>query len=167
MLAQFHDTAQAEGWAPATSEGPDEAPTTLVFTRASDPLELLSRVARLVDAAASSGWLLRRLGISPASQGSQVAVSAAFQASHALVMARATAASSARRRDAKVPLGRPPAITEGLLQRIVRQHQAGRSYRQLARDFEAEGIPTPHGGPRWYASTVRSAYLRAGAESSS
>jgi hypothetical protein len=167
MLARFRDAVLAEGWAVATREGPDEAPTTFVFTQTTDPLELLLSVARLVDAAASCGWLLRRLDVAPASHALQVAVSAAVQPSHPLVMARATAASSAKRKAARVRVGRPPAIAEGLLQRIVREHEAGRTYRQLARDFEVEGIPTPRGGPRWYASTVRSAYLRAGAESSS
>ena len=166
MLARLRDAAQAEGWLFAAQQGQDEAPTTLVFSRASDPLELLSGVARLVETAASSGWLLRRLEIAPPGHGSPVAASAVFQASHALVMARATAASSAKRREASVRLGRPPAITNATLERIVREHQAGRTFRQLARDFEADGIPTPHGGPRWYASTVRAAYLRAGDEPS-
>ena len=63
MLARLRDAAQAEGWLFAAQQGQDEAPTTLVFSRASDPLELLSGVARLVETAASSGWLLRRLEI--------------------------------------------------------------------------------------------------------
>jgi hypothetical protein len=167
MLAQFRDAAQADGWTPATREGPEDAPTALVFTQTGDPRELLSSVARLIGVAASPGWLLTRLDLAPASQTSLVAASAVFQASYALVMARATAASSAKRREASVRLGRPPAISKALLERIVTQHQAGRSYRQLARDFEADGIPAPHGGPRWYASTIRAAYLRAGAERSS
>lgn len=37
--------------------------------------------------------------------------------------------------------------------RIVREHRAGRSLRQIARDLEADGVPTSRGG-RWDHSSV-------------
>jgi hypothetical protein len=51
--------------------------------------------------------------------------------------------------------GRPPAVTPDVVQRIREARAAGLSLRQIADRLNAEGIPTAHGGSRWWASTVR------------
>ena len=59
------------------------------------------------------------------------------------------------------PSGRPTALTTELVERIRAEHAAGKSLAQIARDLNASGTPTSHGGRRWWPSTVRSVLLSA------
>ena len=52
--------------------------------------------------------------------------------------------------------GRPSAVTPDIIQRVRDAREAGLSLRQIADGLNADGTPTPHGGTRWWASTVRS-----------
>jgi hypothetical protein len=52
--------------------------------------------------------------------------------------------------------GRPPALPAEVVKRIRRARAEGRSLAQIARDLNATGTPTAHGGARWWPSTVRS-----------
>lgn len=58
-----------------------------------------------------------------------------------------------------VRLGRPSSLATEVVQRIVREHQAGASWSAIARGLDADGIRTGQGGARWYPATVRSVYL--------
>ena len=49
--------------------------------------------------------------------------------------------------------------------RIRRERDAGRTYAAIADALTREGVPTAHGGRRWYASTVRKALIGSGASS--
>ncbi len=51
-------------------------------------------------------------------------------------------------------VGRPRTLPANVRQRIRRLHRSGRSYAEIARRLNEEGVPTAHGG-RWHASTVR------------
>lgn len=51
--------------------------------------------------------------------------------------------------------GRPAAVPNELVQRIRAEHAAGRSLAQIARELNASGTPTAHGGRQWWPSTVR------------
>jgi len=42
------------------------------------------------------------------------------------------------------------------VKRIQEEHAEGKSLGQIARDLNARGTPTAHGGERWWPSTVRS-----------
>jgi hypothetical protein len=53
------------------------------------------------------------------------------------------------------PPGRPIALTPELVQRIRADHASGKSLAQIARDLNASGAPTAHGGRQWWPSTVR------------
>jgi DNA invertase Pin-like site-specific DNA recombinase len=53
-----------------------------------------------------------------------------------------------------VRLGRPSTLSLAVVERIVRGHAAGVSKNAIATALTAEGVPTAHGGVRWYASTV-------------
>ena len=57
--------------------------------------------------------------------------------------------------------GRKPTVPPKLAKRIRDERSAGRSLRQIADDLTAEGVPTAHGGARWWASTVRAVLQRA------
>jgi hypothetical protein len=51
--------------------------------------------------------------------------------------------------------GRPGALPDELVEEIRAANAAGRSLAQIARELNAAGTPTAHGGARWWPSTVR------------
>jgi hypothetical protein len=51
--------------------------------------------------------------------------------------------------------GRRPVASAELVSRIVADSQAGKSLSQIARDLNADAVPTSHGGAQWWPSTVR------------
>ena len=53
------------------------------------------------------------------------------------------------------PSGRPAVLPPELVERISGDHAAGKTLAQIARDLNASGTPTAHGGRRWWPSTVR------------
>lgn len=62
----------------------------------------------------------------------------------------------AEKRAQGVRLGRPPTIDPALVDRIAGLRAEGASLRAIAVRFNAEAVPTGHGGARWHASTVKS-----------
>jgi DNA invertase Pin-like site-specific DNA recombinase len=60
-----------------------------------------------------------------------------------------------------VRLGRPPTLDDSVRRRIVADREAGGSWAQIARDLNAESIPTAQGGREWHPATVRYVALRA------
>jgi DNA invertase Pin-like site-specific DNA recombinase len=60
-----------------------------------------------------------------------------------------------------VTLGRPPVLPDSVRARIVREVASGAGWSAIARDLTSEGVPTAHGGARWYPSTVRAIALAA------
>ena len=67
---------------------------------------------------------------------------------------------AARTRTQPATRGRPPVVSPEIVERIHAERAAGKSLRQIASDLNADGIPTGHGGTRWWASTVRSVVVR-------
>ena len=63
------------------------------------------------------------------------------------------------KRSQGVRLGRPPAVPANVLARIRDLRDSDLTYRQVADELAREGVPTPHGGPRWHANSVRRLYL--------
>jgi hypothetical protein len=59
------------------------------------------------------------------------------------------------RSTARKTTGRRPAVSPELVSRIVGDHAAGKSLGQIARDLNAEAVPTAHGGAQWWPSTIR------------
>lgn len=53
------------------------------------------------------------------------------------------------------PAGRPSAVRPTIVERIQREHAAGKSLREIAHGLTASGVPTSQGGRRWWPSTVR------------
>jgi DNA invertase Pin-like site-specific DNA recombinase len=60
-----------------------------------------------------------------------------------------------------VRLGRPQMIAADLVARIRAAHDAGAGWSALARQLNEEGLPTAHGGSKWYPSTVRAVVMSA------
>jgi hypothetical protein len=62
--------------------------------------------------------------------------------------------------------GRPATLAASIVERIRAEHGAGRSLGQIARELNAEQVPTAHGGAQWWPSTVRAVLRRASASES-
>jgi len=56
--------------------------------------------------------------------------------------------------------GRPASVPDVVALRIRSEFEGGKSLGQIARDLNAAGVRTAHGGRRWWPSTVRSILLR-------
>jgi predicted DNA-binding protein (UPF0251 family) len=51
--------------------------------------------------------------------------------------------------------GRKPAVPPEIVKRIHNERSGGKTLREIAESLDADGIPTVHGGARWWPSTVR------------
>src|SRR6266511_2505193 len=58
------------------------------------------------------------------------------------------------------PPGRPEAVPHEVVARIRAERAAGKRLAQIARDLNASGTPTAHGGAQWWPSTVRAVLHR-------
>lgn len=58
-----------------------------------------------------------------------------------------------------VTLGRPRTLPDKVRERDPTATEAGQSAAQIARDLEADQVPTARGGARWWPSAVRSIAL--------
>ena len=58
--------------------------------------------------------------------------------------------------------GRRPTIAPDIVERIISEHAAGDSLAQIARELNADQVPTAHGGKQWWPSTVRTVLRRSG-----
>ena len=67
----------------------------------------------------------------------------------------------AAKRAQGVKLGRPRKVSESISERILDARKCGRSFASIAEELTTEGVPTAHGGQRWYPSTVRAITVRA------
>ena len=72
----------------------------------------------------------------------------------------------ARGRPAWRPAGRPAALPRTVIERIRLEYARGRGLSEIARALNAEGVPTAHGGQRWWPSTVRAVVLRSATQRS-
>jgi DNA invertase Pin-like site-specific DNA recombinase len=59
-----------------------------------------------------------------------------------------------------VRLGRPSSVPLPVERRICRARATGSSYQTIADRLNRDGVPTAHGGAKWYAATVRHVALR-------
>ena len=107
-------------------------------------------------------WALARLRLEDARNAAgEVIVTATFGRRLEATLGAAIREALALRQAAGVRLGRQPLIPDTVLAQIVRERDAGTSYRRIAQERQAAGVPTAQGGREWRASTVRAAYLRA------
>jgi hypothetical protein len=131
------------------------------FRRRAAAPTILAELVTLVDQAADMKWALARLRLDDGrSVSGEIAVTATFERRLEAAIGAAIRESLARRRAAGIRLGRRPLIPDTVLAQIARDKEAGKSYRRIAQDLQAAGVPTAQGGREWRASTVRAAYLR-------
>ena len=65
-----------------------------------------------------------------------------------------------RPRAAARPAGRRPVLPESVVERVRLEYARGRGLAEIARDLSSDGVPTAHGGRKWWPSTVRAVLLR-------
>ena len=53
-----------------------------------------------------------------------------------------------------IRLGRPPAISPGIAQRVKDERATGATLREIAEGLNAEGVPTPRSGKEWRPSSI-------------
>jgi len=130
-------------------------------------LDRLSRslkdFADLMDRAQKTGWNLIAcdLGIdlsTPSGEFMANVMSSAAQWERRIISQR-TKEALAEKRAAGASLGRPKAVPTDVVSRILSDRQTGRGLTAIAEQLNEEGVPTAHGGARWYASTVRAVLL--------
>ena len=115
--------------------------------------------AQFMDRAKRKGWSLVALDFgldttTPAGEMVANVILSAAQYERRLIGERTRAALKAKREQG-VRLGRPQALPDDVVRRIVNAHQLGLSFRAIAAGLEADGVPTARGGTKWHASTVK------------
>jgi DNA invertase Pin-like site-specific DNA recombinase len=116
----------------------------------------------ILQRAQKQGWILVALD-SPADlstpQGeAMVSVLAVFSQLERRLIGERTKACLAEARAAGTRLGRPKVLTEDVIDHVVALHAETGSYSAAARQLQAEGVPTAHGG-QWQPTTVRKLVL--------
>jgi DNA invertase Pin-like site-specific DNA recombinase len=113
----------------------------------------------LLDRAARRGWsvVCLDLGVdttTPVGEFTANVVVSASQYERRIIGQRTREAlAAARARGTR--LGRPQVLTGDMVERIVRMRRDGASFRAIAAQLEADGVPTARGGATWHASTVK------------
>ncbi len=110
-----------------------------------------------------SGWGLVALDVAvdtTTPQGAAMAqVLAVFAELERKLIGQRTKDALAAKRAQGVILGRPRTLAPEIVQRIHDGRTDGLSWSEIARQLDADGIPTAQGGARWYPATVRSVVL--------
>ena len=129
-------------------------------------LDRLSRslldFAALTEMARKEGWAVIALDLgvdmtTPA--GEMLAnVLASFAQYERRLISQRTKDALAALRASGVRLGRPRLVASATAERIGAWRAAGATWQGCASALNAAGVPTAHGGARWYSSTVRAAH---------
>jgi DNA invertase Pin-like site-specific DNA recombinase len=141
----------------------------LVVARLDRLTRSLLDFAGLMERARREKWAMVALDLgvdTSTSQGELMAnVLASFAQFERRLIGQRTREGLAAARAKGVRLGNPDRIKdrtpEEIRQRILKRRARGISYGDIAAELDAHGIPTPFGGVRWYASSVRAVALRA------
>lgn len=135
-------------------------------------LDRLARSTRdfldIVDRSHKNNWRLALLdlGLDTATYQGRFVVtimSAMAEMERGMISLRSRDVHQDRRNNGKVwgvDLGPLPLINETVINRIINERNVGLSYKMIANNLNNDLIPTVLGGEKWYASTVRKAFLR-------
>lgn len=113
----------------------------------------------LMERAQREGWQLIALDLgvdTSTPSGEMMAnVMAAFAQYERRLIGQRTAAALAEKKRQGVRLGRPRSLPLPIVERIVREREAGRTLAAIASGLDTDRVPTAQGGARWYPATVR------------
>jgi DNA invertase Pin-like site-specific DNA recombinase len=121
--------------------------------------QALLDLASLLATAQQQGWALVALDCAlepttPAGEETANVLAAFAPLERGLISQRSREALAAKRSQG-VRLGRPPTMSEYVINRIKRERTAGKSLAAIANGLNADRIPTAQGGRRWYPTTIR------------
>jgi DNA invertase Pin-like site-specific DNA recombinase len=118
---------------------------------------LLLDLAALLAAAQTQGWALVALDCAPdpTKPAADPNLVAAFAPFEQRLISERTRQALATKRAQGVRLGRPPAITPYVIERIRRERAAGKTLAAIADGLNNDHVPTAQGGQRWYPATIR------------
>ena len=105
------------------------------------------------------GWALVALDLgvdtsTPAGEFMAAVMASAAQWERRIIGARTREALAVRRAQG-VRLGRPRVVPVAVSQDIADQRESGATWAAIAEDLNRRGVPTAHGGARWYPATAR------------
>jgi DNA invertase Pin-like site-specific DNA recombinase len=132
-------------------------------------LDRLSRsmpdFAGLMERARREGWavVILDLGVDTTSANGELVahmVIAIAQWERRMIGERTSEALAVKRAEGAT-LGRPASIPAKVAASIRRRHRAGWTLQRIADRLNADGVPTAHGGERWWPSTVAAVAARA------
>jgi DNA invertase Pin-like site-specific DNA recombinase len=84
-----------------------------------------------------------------------VSVLSVFAQFERRLISQRTKDTLALKRAEGVRLGRPPTVDQAVVDRIAAEREQHVPFRRIADNLNRDGVPTAHGGSRWYASTVQ------------
>ena len=143
----------------------DEAQQALVARKLDSPAPVLLELARIMASAQKRGFALVALDCAaetttPAGEAA-VRVLASFAPCERGLHSQRIRKALAAKRAQGVRLGRPPTMSSYAIERIRREHAAGKTLAAIANGLNADRVPTAQGGRRWYPGTVRYTLTRA------
>jgi DNA invertase Pin-like site-specific DNA recombinase len=155
------------GMAAALAAVESGAAATIVVAKLDRLSRSLVDFASLMARAQAGQWNLVALDLgidlaTPAGEFLSNVMASAAQWERRIIGQRARDALAVKRAQG-VRLGRPQMIGADLVARIRTAHEGGTGWSALARQLNDEGVPTAHGGSRWYPSTVRAVVVSAAA----
>ncbi|MEU8374737.1 recombinase family protein [Micromonospora sp. NPDC048894] len=132
---------------------------TLVVAKLDRLSRSLIDFAALMERARSKRWNLIALDLgidlaTPAGEFLASVMASAAQWERRIIGQR-TREGLAAKKAAGVRLGRPASLPAEVRTRIMTDHADGKSLASIARELNAESVPTAQGGKKWYPSTVR------------
>jgi DNA invertase Pin-like site-specific DNA recombinase len=132
--------------------------TVLVVAKLDRLSRSLLDFATLMQRAGREGWQLVVLDLNvdtTTPSGQLVAhVMGAFAEYERRLIGARTSAALQQKKSQGYRLGRPRVLPPLVIDRIVREREAGVSYRTIAERLTSDAIPTARGNGPWYASTV-------------
>lgn len=163
----WHEDAGVSGKSMAKREGLANALAAVESREAAGivvaKLDRLSRslvdFAGLMARAQGDGWNLVALDLgidlaTPAGEFMASVMASAAQWERRIIGQRTRDALAIKKAEG-VTLGRPSALDPIVRTRIIEAHARGGSFAAIARDLEADAVPTAQGGARWWPSTIR------------
>jgi DNA invertase Pin-like site-specific DNA recombinase len=126
-------------------------------------LDRLSRsmldFSTLMERARKRGWSIVALDVgvdtgTPAGEMLASVLASFAQYERRLISQRTKDALAVKRAEG-VKIGRPRALSDDIVARVVALRAQGLSYERVARQLNDAGVPTAHGGARWYGATIK------------
>lgn len=136
-------------------------------------LDRLSRslldFASLMARSQKAGWSLVALDLgvdtSTPSGEMMASVLATFAQFERRLIGQRTKSALAEKKAAGIVLGRPSGLPTEIVERIVNAHDAGAGWSDIARQLQADEVPTSRDKGPWYPSSVKAVYDLARARS--